>query len=110
MERLEFIVEGSQGDRYTVAFEVSGGSANAFCTCPAGTNGQYCKHRLAILDGDVSRLLSGNTSDVVRLKELMQGTDLEVAYNRVLKADAEYVAAKKALDSAKKVLAKVMYK
>ncbi len=74
MERVEFLVEGSQGDQYAVTFEVDGSNANAFCTCPAGSNGQYCKHRFGIMNGEVSRLLSGNTADVVRLKTLMRGT------------------------------------
>ena len=36
MERLEFLIEGSQGDEYLVVFEVTGGNANAFCNCQAG--------------------------------------------------------------------------
>ena len=110
MERLKFLMSGSEGDEYAVSFEISGSNANAFCTCMAGSNGQYCKHRFAIMDGDVSRLLSDNTADVVRLKTLMQGTDLEAAYERVLKASTVLDTAKKEFDAAKKVLAKVMYK
>ncbi len=41
MEHLEFLIEGSQGDQYTVTFEVNGSKAKAFCTCQAGVNGQY---------------------------------------------------------------------
>jgi uncharacterized Zn finger protein len=37
---MEFLVEGSQGDKYEVAFEIDGGKAKAFCTCPAGSSGQ----------------------------------------------------------------------
>lgn len=110
MERLEFLVEGSQGDEYSITFEVNGSNANAFCNCQAGSNGLYCKHRFAIMDGDVSRLLSANAADVVRLKTLMKGSDLEEAYNRVLIAEAAYATAKRNLDAAKKTLAKVMYR
>ncbi len=62
------------------------------------------------MDGEVSRLLSDNAADVVRLKTLIRGTDLEAAYNHVLTADAVYTTAKRELDTAKKVLAKVMYR
>jgi hypothetical protein len=110
MERLEFLIEGSQGDEYFVVFEVNGGNANAFCTCQAGSNGLYCKHRFGIMDGDVSCLLSDNTADVVRLKGLMKGSDLENAYNRVLEAEAIHTTAKRNLDAAKKALAKAMYR
>jgi uncharacterized Zn finger protein len=110
VERVEFLIEGSEGDEYTVVFQVTGTNANAFCTCAAGASGQYCKHRFALMDGDVSRLLSSNTVDVVRLKSLIQGTDLKVAYDRVLKAAADFAIAKRELDTAKKALAKVMYR
>jgi uncharacterized Zn finger protein len=110
VESVKFTVAGSQGDQYAVVFEVTGGTAKAFCTCQAGTNGQYCKHRFSIMDGDVSRLSSGNTADVVRLKDLMQGTDLAAAYVRVLQAEADCAAAKKELDAAKKACARIMYR
>lgn len=110
MERVEFLVEGSQGDRYTLVFEIKGANANAFCSCPAGLNGQFCKHRIGIMDGEVSHLLSGNTADIMRLKTLLGGTDLETAYSRFLEAEATYLSAKKELDAAKKVLARAMHR
>jgi len=110
VERVEFLVEGSQGDRYALAFEVNGTHANAFCTCQAGANGLFCKHRVGVMDGEVSYLLSGNTADIVRLKDLLSGTDLETAYNRFLEAEATWTVAKKELDVAKKGLAKAMYR
>ena len=108
LERVEFLVNGRQGDRYTVAFEVNGTRASAFCTCQAGANGQLCKHRMGIMDGDVFNLLGGNMTDVVHLKALLKGTDLEATYSHFLKAEAVCAAAKKELDAAKKALAKVM--
>jgi uncharacterized Zn finger protein len=110
VERLKFLIKGSRGDEYAVVFEISGSNANAFCTCAAGAKGQYCKHRFAIMGSDVSRLLSSNTADIVRLKSLMQGTDLAAAYERVLKAATVFEAAKKEFDTAKKALAKAMYR
>jgi uncharacterized Zn finger protein len=109
VERVEFTVEGSQGDQYAVVFEVTGSKARAFCTCQAGVSGQYCKHRFSIMDGEVSRLSSGNTADVVRLKNLMQGTDLGASYARMLQAEAACADAKKELDAAKKACARTMY-
>lgn len=108
MERIEFLVEGSRGDAYSVTFHIDGPKVTAFCTCQAGENGQYCKHRFGIMDGDITNLLSKNDHDVLRLKELMKGSELEVAYKRVLEAEAICQAAKRDLDAAKKTLAKVM--
>jgi len=59
LKRMEFLVKG-KGDRYTVAFEIRGTNANAFCTCQAVAKGQYCKHRIiSIMDGDVRNSLFG---------------------------------------------------
>lgn len=108
--RLEFVIEGSQGDQYQVTFEKEGDALHAFCTCPAGENGIYCKHRFGLMDGSPARLLSGNAGDVERLKAMMGGTGLEAAYNRVKEATKAHEATKKALDKAKKDLARAMYR
>jgi len=110
VEHLKFSVEGSQGDPYEITFEIDGTNANAYCTCPAGSNGLYCKHRLSIMDGEVSRLVSDNTADVIRLKTLLQNTGLVTAYNRVLAAEAVHAESKKSLDAAKKNLSKAMHR
>jgi SWIM zinc finger len=109
VERVEFIVEGSQGDEYGVTFEINGAAARASCTCPAGSNGQYCKHRLGLMDGDASPLLSDNNSDVARLPTLLRGTDLEAAHGRFSKAEAACAIAKYDFDAAKKALSRVMH-
>jgi hypothetical protein len=62
------------------------------------------------MDGDVSRLRSSNTAYVVRLRDLLRGTDLAAAYSQVLQAEAVCTAAKKELDTAKKALAKAMHR
>lgn len=108
--RLEFSVEGSKGDHYLVIFERNGVNLNAFCTCQAGANGQYCKHRFALMDGDSSNLLRQNLGDMERLKAMMEGTDVESAYKRFQDATKAYDAAKRKLDDAKKALAKAMHK
>lgn len=110
MERVEFIVKGSQGDPYAVTFEVSGNNANAFCTCDAGSNGLWCKHRVGILAGDASRLLSDNAADITRVNALIRGTDLETAYADFVKANEAYARAQKELSLAKKALARTMHR
>ena len=109
MVRVNFLVEGSQGDEYNVTFEFVGSIARAFCTCQAGTNGNFCKHRAALLDGDITRLRSTNTEDITRLSSLVQGTNLEAAYMQVVIATKTYDEAKKVLDVAKKRLTKIAY-
>ncbi|MCB0376700.1 MAG: SWIM zinc finger family protein [Sinomicrobium sp.] len=110
MQRLEFIVEGSKGDEYKILFEREGNNLDVFCTCAAGENGLYCKHRFALMDGDVGALLSENENDVAALKELMKGTDVESAYNDVMLLQAQYDELNARLKTAKKALAKAMYR
>lgn len=108
--RLEFVIEGSRGDQYQVTFEKEGETLHAFCTCQAGENGLYCKHRFGLMDGSPARLLSDNAGDVERLKAMMAGTELEAAYSRVKEATKAHEATTKALGKAKKDLARAMYR
>ncbi len=110
MDRLDFLVIGSQGDPYRVTFERSGENLNAFCTCPAGSNGQYCKHRFALINGEFSSVQSANVADLQKLKILIKGTDLEFAYQELVRAENLHAEAKKALDAAKKKMAKAMFR
>ena len=64
MEELRFKVQGSASDPYDVTFQYHGTNLSAYCTCPAGVNGQYCKHRFAIMAGEAIGIVSGNESDV----------------------------------------------
>lgn len=108
--QLEFEVEGSSGEIYTVTFKQKGANLNAYCTCPAGENNIHCKHRIALMGGDDSNLLSENTADIMRLKTILQGTELESAYKRMHEATNKLDTAKRELASAKKVLTRAMYR
>ena len=110
MERIEFLVEGSSGNEYKVVFEIDEGVAHAYCDCQAGQNGLYCKHRIEILGGDVSYLVSNNGDDVERLRRLLLGTALDEAYDQFIAADSEFNDAKNRLNRAKKNLSRAMYR
>jgi hypothetical protein len=109
MMRIEFLIEGSRGDEYTVTFMITDNSARAACSCAAGAANQFCKHRAALLDGDITRLRSPNATDVTRLGSLLRDTDLWAAYGQLLMATKAHDEAKKALDGAKKRLARVAH-
>lgn len=110
MEKLEFFVSGSRGDVYTVKFERDGSNLNAFCTCEAGQNGIYCKHRFALMNGEFNSILSDNINDLPKLKLMIEGTDVEEAFLEVLKLEKLAESIKADLQKAKKRLAKVMYR
>ena len=85
---LRFSVRGSKGDEYTVIFAGRDGEVASSCSCMAGRMGHFCKHRVALLDGDVSDLLSDNEQQVVQLRSLIEGTDLEIAHREAVRVAA----------------------
>lgn len=108
MELIEFLVQGSASEPYKVTFEKTGSHLGAFCTCPAGVNGQYCKHRAGIFGGEVTGIVSSNADQVAIVVAWLPGSDVEAALNDVVVAEAELERAKKAVASAKKKVAAVL--
>ena len=107
MERYVFQVQGSAIEPYEVTIQRDRDNLIAYCTCPAGEVGQYCKHRFAILSGNVDKVVRG-AENVSRAAALLPGTDVEDAWNLVLEAEARLEAAKRDLGGAKKKLAQSM--
>lgn len=104
-----FQVQGSKGDLYEIeAGSQEVGKVWLSCTCQAGVTGMYCKHRFALLNGDVSALVSQNEADVVALARMVAGSDIESAIADVAAREADMDAAKKALSASKKRLARAM--
>jgi uncharacterized Zn finger protein len=110
MGKIIFTVLGSSGDHYRVTFEKAGQNVHAFCTCEAGKNGIYCKHRIWLMNGEFDKLISKNDSDLQALKDMMRGTVLERCYIDLVEAEEEFQATKRRLDSKKKALARAMYR
>lgn len=57
-EIIKFLVQGSQPQPYELSFEFNKGSLTAYCSCPAGINGMYCKHRSQIFLGNSDGIVS----------------------------------------------------
>mgnify|MGYP000491974534 CR=1 FL=1 len=109
MEELVFNVKGSSTTPYKVTFvRKSENYLSAFCTCPAGTFGSYCKHRFNILDGIEKGIVSNNSNDVATVQSWIKGTELELSLEEMRKLDIEFAKIKKALAAAKKDVAKAM--
>jgi uncharacterized Zn finger protein len=106
MEEIHFLVQGSAQEPYKITFHKKGNNLSAFCTCPAGDNGQYCKHRINILFGLSQGIVSGNKEDVQVVMSWLPGTDVETALLAVLDAEKRCEEAKKELSTAKKLLAR----
>ena len=106
MKELIFFVQGSAKEPYKVTFQKNGENLSAYCTCPAGDNGQYCKHRFNILGRITDGIVSDNKPDVEIAASWLLGTNVEAALNNVIDAEEQYEIAKRKLTEAKKLLAR----
>lgn len=109
MEEIIFEVQGSASEPYRVSFiRRSNANLSAYCTCPAGENGQYCKHRFTIMDGESKGIVSNNTDDVKIIRSWLIDTDIEKALIKLRSIEKEAERIKNELTLAKKYLAKSM--
>ncbi|KQT76944.1 3'-5' exonuclease [Methylobacterium sp. Leaf466] len=68
---LRFGVRGRTGKRYEVTAESRPAGLSLRCTCAAGRYAIRCRHVTALVDGDVTDLLTENHDDVVVLGRLL---------------------------------------
>jgi len=108
MDEVCFLVQGSAEEPYKTTFQKKGSNLSAYCTCPAGENGQYCKHRFRILAGSNEGIVSDNKDEIMIVKAWLSGTDVETALIEVAEKERVLEKAKKDLSAAKKKLARVM--
>ncbi len=108
MEELVFLVKGSSSDAYEITFIKDGNSLTALCTCPAGTYGNLCKHRVAILDGNTKAISSGNADQASRVIDWLVGTDVEAALAELRTAEKSKLRTKEEIMALKKKVAKTM--
>ncbi len=76
-EELKFVIRGSAGNSYTISSRKKTDRLLMSCTCMAGQNRIWCKHRASILNGEVSALLAGNVEDIKVLAAWANGSSVE---------------------------------
>lgn len=108
MEQLVIHVKGSSPDPYEMTFIKDGASLTALCTCPAGTFGNLCKHRVAIIDGDAKAVVEEDAGRVSQVVEWLSGTDVESALKTLRDIESDKAAPKGDLVAAKRKLARAM--
>ncbi len=108
MEELVFFVQGSSADPYEVTFIKDGTSLTAICTCPAGTYGNFCKHRISILEGNTQTISSDNADQAATVVGWLPGTDVDAALAEMREAEKIANPDKKDLIAAKRKLARAM--
>ncbi|MET0258293.1 MAG: 3'-5' exonuclease [Methylobacterium sp.] len=65
---LRFAIRGSTGNRYAVVLEERSTGPYLRCDCTAGLHRRRCRHVDAVVEGDITDLVSGNFGDVERLR------------------------------------------
>ncbi len=108
LEELTFQVKGSSAEPYEVTFIKDGDSLTALCSCPAGQYGNFCKHRIAILDGDASAVVSVNADKAAKIIDWLDGTDVAAALAEFREIEGSADKPKSALVAAKRKLARAM--
>jgi len=108
METITISVQGSAEEPYSVEFRKDGTNLTAYCSCPAGEVGQYCKHRFRILQGEIEGVVGDRTEDVKRVASWLAGTDVEAAMAELARAEALFEQAKKDVSLLKKKLARAL--
>ncbi len=87
-DALRFAIRGSTGNRYELELEERGFGLSLRCSCLAGRNRRRCRHVDALVEGDVTDLLSGNVSDVERLRERIAAMGGEIGPVRLRRVAA----------------------
>lgn len=88
MEKMiKFLVQGSGKEPYRCTFwKVDDYDLHSACTCPAGKKGQYCKHRFALLEGDITNVVNYSEEDFKELQEMLKSSDIADFYDEFAKA------------------------
>ncbi|MDZ7779018.1 MAG: hypothetical protein U5R14_03640 [Gemmatimonadota bacterium] len=84
LQSFTFVVRDSEGVDHEVTFiRHSAGHMSAHCTCSVDETERYCGHRLQLLDGDTTNLVSGNELEVEVLDWWLSCMDLKQTVARV---------------------------
>jgi uncharacterized Zn finger protein len=105
---ISFLVAGSATNPYEVTFAKKSDGLSVSCTCPAGERGLHCKHRLAIITGDASAVVSKNLAELEVVRTWLAGSDLEIACSEFREAEKNVEDAKTRFDKVKKRIGKLM--
>lgn len=105
---MNFVVKSkSSGNEYAVqVYETEDGPVIT-CNCPAGENGQYCKHRFALVSGDEREVIEAE-APVSEIAKFVAGSRLEAAIDAMHKQEAVVKKVQADLRAIKKSVASAM--
>ncbi len=101
MKIADFKVLGSEGDIYEIGFTQSPEGLKVTCSCKAGQNGMFCRHRMQLLAGDFSELQ--DKEKVVELKAVLNWEE----FNPIKKDIIELYEVQKKIDELDRIKSKL---
>lgn len=108
-ETLTFALQGSAPQPYRVTFERQQSEVRAFCSCPAGLYGRYCKHRIQLLHGEIDGVVDGGLEELGVLAEWLGPSSLRVALQQLDEAELAVARAKQRVAAARKAVSMAMH-
>ncbi|TVO53154.1 hypothetical protein [Denitromonas halophila] len=108
VETIQFLVQGSSPQPYTVTIRRIGKNLSAYCTCNSGLRGGVCYHRTSIFEGKADRIVSDNAEQVADVVRWLPGTDVAAALRAHEEAKSRLELARKAEGEAKQALISAM--
>lgn len=102
------VVSKSSGEVYTLDFSKINETVKFGCSCPAGSRAGYCKHREAILKGDVSAINQRDALDAATVSKLIVNTEIGAILTELAELEFEIEAKKKKQKNLKKMLGRVL--
>jgi len=81
INELKFVVAAG-ARKFSVTFYFGSGFFNADCDCQAAMYGNFCQHRLKLLRGDGSEIVSSNVNQLESALKSLPGTRLDAALSR----------------------------
>lgn len=105
---MQFIVRSSSsGEEYEIRVFQGTAGVGIACTCMAGSNGQICKHRLALISGDSTAVIRASHS-VDDLTAMLDGGTIAAALAQMRAQEAVVAREQAKLKALKKVAARAM--
>lgn len=111
MPNYSFYIQGSSSDPYEVTVKYSDKKFNIFCDCPAGELGQNCKHKLQIINGELSKpskVVSGDLNQLALIPEVVKNFPIMGALEELKELELEAENLKKQISSHKKKIARLL--
>jgi uncharacterized Zn finger protein len=105
---LLFHVKGSAPEPYSLKVTVIGTGLVMKCNCMAGVRGNWCKHKAALLAGEMEQLVSLNRQDVATLTRLIPLTSAAVLANELAQAEKDLEIAERRVKSCRTALARAV--